>query len=143
METLLVITHDDKLGESLAKGLSPEGTEGVYISEIREIAPTIITRETQDQVFAVIIEASPDIREIVAEIKEVEGFIKREIKKVMVFRQNTTAETNLKTFESNTQALGIDLLLGIPITLVTVRNWLAKFTKTQPTDTIKTDLTDG
>lgn len=143
METLLVITHDDKLGESLAKGLSPEGTEGVYISEIREIAPTIITRETQDQVFAVIIEASPDIREIVAEIKEVEGFIKREIKKVMVFRQNTTAETNLKTFESNTQALGIDLLLGIPITLVTVRNWLAKFTKTRPADTIKTDLTDG
>ena len=142
METLLVITHDDKLGESLAKGLSPEGTEGVYISEIREIAPTIITRETQDQVFAVIIEASPDIREIVAEIKEVEAFIKREIKKVMVFRQNTTAETNLKTFESNTQALGIDLLLGIPITLVTVRNWLAKFTKTRPADTIKTDLTD-
>jgi len=142
METLLVITHDDKLGESLAKGLSPEGTEGVYISEIKEIAPTIITRETQDQVFAVIIEASPDIREIVAEIKEVEAFIKREIKKVMVFRQNTTAETNLKTFESNTQALGIDLLLGIPITLVTVRNWLAKFTKTRPADTIKTDLTD-
>jgi len=142
METLLVITHDEKLGESLAKGLSPEGTEGIYISETREIAPAIINRETRDQVFAVIIEASPDIREIVSEIKEVEAFIRRTIKKVMVFRQNITTETNLKTFESSTQALGIDLLLGIPVTPITVRNWLAKFTKQEPADTIKADLTD-
>ncbi len=142
METLLVITRDDKLGESLAKGLSPEGTEGVYISKIEEIATAIITRETKDQVFAVIIEASLDIKKIVTEIKEVEKFIKREIKKVMVFRQNTTTETDLKTSQLNTQELGIDLPLGIPINIVAVRNWLAKFTNAQPADTIKDDLTD-
>ena len=143
METLLVISHDEKLGESLAKGLSPEGTEGVHIFEIKDIAPTIITRETQNRVFAVIIEASPDIREIVTEIEEVEAFIKRVIKKVMVFRQTTTTETNSKTSQSSTKELGIDLSLGIPITPIAVRNWLAKFTKTRPTDTIETGLTDN